>query len=244
MFFKKIAMVILTAGFVSGILLQPATGEAKAVDQMAEAVVETAAPNQSEEDSVSADPKEEIDTEEKSGGNQVSARSRAVTTPAPAIATPQVVKVTKNITSTSGKKTVKPKKKEEKKYTKAELRLMASIINCEAGGESYQGQVAVGIVVMNRVKSSLFPNSIKKVIYQKGQFSPVRNGSLRKRLKQYDAGKIRSAQWKSCIRAAKEALNGKTVIKLKGKTKSMKGVRFFSVYLRGAKFRLGGHRFR
>lgn len=244
MFFKKIALVILTAGFVSGILLQPASGEAKAADQTAEAVMETAVPDQSEEDSTSADPKEEIDTEEKAGGNNVTGTRIAVTTPAPVAATPQVVKVTKNISATSGKKTVKPKKKTVKKYTEAELRLMASIINCEAGGESYQGQVAVGIVVMNRVKSKLFPNSIRKVIYQRGQFSPVRNGSLRKKLSQYDAGRIRSAQWKSCIKAAKEALNGKTVIKLKGKTKSMKGVRFFSVYLRGAKFRLGGHRFR
>lgn len=244
MFFKKIAMVILTAGFVSGILLQPASGEAKVVGQAAETVMETAAPNQTEEDSTQADSKEAIDSEEKTGGNNVSGTRSAVNTPAPVAATPQVVKVTKNISTTSGKKTVKPKKKNEKKYTKAELRLMASIINCEAGGESYQGQVAVGIVVMNRVKSKLFPNSIKKVIYQRGQFSPVRNGSLRKKLNQYDAGRIRSAQWKSCIKAAKEALNGKTVIKLKGKTKSMKGVRFFSVYLKGAKFRLGGHRFR
>lgn len=55
---------------------------------------------------------------------------------------------------------------------------MASIINCEAGSEPYQGKVAVGIVVMNRVSSKSFPNSIKGVIYQKGQFSPVRNGSL------------------------------------------------------------------
>lgn len=244
MFFKKIAMVILTAGVVSGILLQPVSGKAQVADQAAEAFKETAVPGQNEEDSTPADPKEEIDTEEKADGKNVTGTRSAAATPAPAAATPQVVKVTKNISTTSGKKTVKLKNKTVKKYTKAELRLMASIINCEAGGESYQGQVAVGIVVMNRVKSKLFPNSIKKVIYQRGQFSPVRNGSLRRKLSQYDAGRIRSAQWKSCIKAAKEALNGKTVIKLKGKTKSMKGVRFFSVYLRGAKFRLGGHRFR
>ena len=121
---------------------------------------------------------------------------------------------------------------------------MASIINCEAGGESFQGQVAVGIVVMNRVKSKEFPSTIKKVIYQKGQFSPARNGMLRKKLNQYDAGKTSSAQWKSCIKAAKKALDGESTIKVKGKTKNMKGVRFFSVSLSGAKFRLGGHRFK
>ena len=148
-------------------------------------------------------------------------------------------------TIAKSKKTKKSKvKKPRAKYKKSDLRLMASIINCEAGGESYQGQVAVGIVVMNRVRSKQFPNTIRKVIYQRGQFSPVRNGMLRKKLAQYDAGKIRSRQWKSCIKAAKTALNGQTIVKIKGKTRSMKGVRFFSVGLPNAKFRLGGHRFK
>lgn len=66
---------------------------------------------------------------------------------------------------------------------------MASIINCEAGAEPYQGKLAVGVVVMNRIKSRSFPNTLKKVIYQKYQFSPVRNGSLNKRLRQYDGRK-------------------------------------------------------
>lgn len=251
MFFKKIAMVIMTAGVVSGIFFQSASGQAKVNDQAV--VVETAVPDsQTTDQDTELDSKKDSstdvmkkDTENQQENNSMStpAVRSVANTPAPAAATPQLVKITNNISTTTGNKTVKPKKK-AKNYTKAELRLMASIINCEAGGESFQGQVAVGIVVMNRVKSSLFPNSIKKVIYQKGQFSPVRNGSLRKKLKQYDAGKIHNAQWKSCIKAAKQALNGQTVIKLKGKTKSMKGVRFFSVYLKGAKFRLGGHRFR
>ena len=134
--------------------------------------------------------------------------------------------------------------KREKTYTKSELRHMASIINCEAGGESYQGKLAVGIVVMNRVSSKSFPNSIKKVIYQKGQFSPVRNGSLKKRLSQYDKGKTKSKQWKDCISAAKKVLNGQRTIIYKGKEKNMKGYYFFSVKLKGARFRLGGHRFK
>ena len=252
MFFKKIAMVIMTAGFVSGVFLQPVSGQAQAVNQVAKAA-ETAVPNdQNPGKNTEVDTKKDsaadntnINQADQQEGNKAAVDARrAASTPAPAIATPEVVKITNNIATTSGKKTVKPKKKKADSYSKAELRLMASIINCEAGGESFQGQVAVGIVVMNRVKSDLFPNSIKKVIYQKGQFSPVRNGMLRKKLKQYDAGKIHSAQWKSCIKAAKQALSGRTVIKLKGKTKSMKGVRFFSVHLKGAKFRLGGHRFR
>ena len=133
---------------------------------------------------------------------------------------------------------------EKKKYSKADLRLMASIINCEAGSEPYQGKVAVGIVVMNRVSSKSFPNSIKGVIYQKGQFSPVRNGSLKKRLKQYDAKRTGSKQWKSCISAAKRVLQGQKTILYRGKTKNMKSFHFFSVYLAGARMKLGGHKFK
>lgn len=129
-------------------------------------------------------------------------------------------------------------------YTKAELRLMAAIINCEAGAESYQGKLAVGIVVMNRVRSKQFPNTVKKVIYQKRQFSPVRNGSLKKKLAQYDRGKTKSSQWRDCISSAKKALSGQKTIVYKGKVKSIKNYKFFSVRLRGAKMKLGGHRFK
>ena len=82
-----------------------------------------------------------------------------------------------------------------------ELTLLAAIIQCEAGGESYAGQLAVGAVVMNRVESSSFPNSISGVIYQKGQFSPVASGKLARVL---SSGNISS----SCYQAAREALSG------------------------------------
>ncbi len=243
MFFKKMAMVVLATGILSGVWMSPTSVEAmeEQTTRMDVSVNTDAASADASQDT------EEIKNTEDtvaSTTNTVEEKDPVKNTPVPVAATPKVVKVTANIPVTSGKQTKVQQKKTAKKYTKSELRLMASIINCEAGGESYQGQVAVGIVVMNRVKSKAFPNTIKKVIYQKGQFSPVRNGMLRKKLKQYDAGRIHSAQWKSCIKAAKKALNGQTTIKLKGKTKSMKGVRFFSVYLSGAKFRLGGHRFR
>ena len=65
-------------------------------------------------------------------------------------------------------------------YTKAELRLMSAIIFCESNVEPYAGKLAVGIVVMNRVESKAFPNTIKNVIYQRRQFSPVHNGALKK----------------------------------------------------------------
>ncbi len=57
-----------------------------------------------------------------------------------------------------------------------DIKRMAAIIWCEARGESYEGQVAVGTVVMNRVESPRFPNTIEGVISQKGQFSPYRSG--------------------------------------------------------------------
>jgi peptidoglycan hydrolase CwlO-like protein len=59
-----------------------------------------------------------------------------------------------------------------------ETELLAALIYCEAGGEGYEAQVAVGSVVINRVSSSYFPNSITEVIYQSKQFSPAASGKL------------------------------------------------------------------
>lgn len=59
-----------------------------------------------------------------------------------------------------------------------DLAMLAALIECEAGGESYTGKVAVGAVVLNRVRSGSFPNDIAGVIYQSGQFSPVSSGKF------------------------------------------------------------------
>lgn len=56
--------------------------------------------------------------------------------------------------------------------------LLAAIIFCEAGNQPYEGQVAVGAVIMNRVRSAVYPNSIAEVIYQAGQFGPAMSGWL------------------------------------------------------------------
>lgn len=139
------------------------------------------------------------------------------------------------------------KDKKESSYTKSELRYMTTIIYCEARGESYAGKKAVGIVVMNRVKSKKFPDSVKEVIYQRGQFSPVRNGSLDNALSIYDkqkkSGKIKGTM-KSCMKAAKEALEGSTTVKVNGKKKQMKKYLFFSRYIPNAKYSLGAHQFK
>jgi len=85
-----------------------------------------------------------------------------------------------------------------------EAYLLAAIIQCEAESEPYDGKIAVGNVIMNRVKSSHFPNTITGVIYQNKQFSPVASGRLAYRL---EAGVN-----DDCIRAATEVLNGKHII--------------------------------
>ena len=78
--------------------------------------------------------------------------------------------------------------------------LLGAIIQCESEGEPYAGKIAVGSVIMNRVKSSYFPNTISGVVYQSGQFSPVASGRLAYRL---EAG-VNS----ECLQAAQEVLNG------------------------------------
>ena len=88
--------------------------------------------------------------------------------------------------------------KEEKWYTEEELDLLARLIYFEARGECYEGQVAVGAVVMNRLKTSGFPNTIHDVIYQKNQFSPVSSSKWNSEITDYG----------TCYQAAIEALNG------------------------------------
>ncbi len=76
------------------------------------------------------------------------------------------------------------------------LNLLARLINGEARGESYEGQVAVGAVVLNRMRHPSFPNSMAGVIYQPQAFTAV------------DDGQINASVEASCIRAAKDAING------------------------------------
>lgn len=75
-------------------------------------------------------------------------------------------------------------------------RLLAKLVYAEARGESYKGQVAVAAVVLNRVASASFPNTISGVIYQSGAFSCVGNGS------------INNTPSSDAIRAALDAMNG------------------------------------
>lgn len=144
----------------------------------------------------------------------------------------------------SNKETKKETNKKVVKYTKSQLRLLSALILCEAQSESYTGKLAVGIVVMNRVRSKAFPDTLKGVVYQKYQFSPARNGSLRKALADYDNGKYTSANQKACIKAAKAALSGTTTITVNGKKKDFSKYLFFSGRLRGYTYKIGNHQFK
>lgn len=88
-------------------------------------------------------------------------------------------------------------------FEEGDLYLLANLIYCEAGGEPYQGQVAVGAVVINRVRSEKFPDTVTGVIYQKRQFSPVGSGRMALALAQNKATP-------KCYQAAQEAMNGVT----------------------------------
>lgn len=85
-----------------------------------------------------------------------------------------------------------------------DLQLLAALIQCEAEGEPYEGKLAVGSVVMNRVASSYFPNTVVGVIYQSKQFSPVASGRL--------ATVLAQGANATCTQAAQEVLNGKRTI--------------------------------
>ncbi|MDD6812587.1 MAG: cell wall hydrolase [Lachnospiraceae bacterium] len=109
---------------------------------------------------------------------------------------------------------IKKREEEEKKRKLTEnqgavaageddLKLLASLIYCEAGSETYNGQLAVGAVVMNRVRSAAYPNSIYSVIYSSGQFTPAMSGKV---ARVYNNNKIPDG----CYQAAQAAINGET----------------------------------
>ena len=87
----------------------------------------------------------------------------------------------------------------------AEKELLASLIFCEAGNQPYEGQVAVGAVVMNRIKSSSYPDTMEEVIYQSGQFSPAMSGWL-------DRVRANQGYTEAAMQAAEDALAGSNPI--------------------------------
>jgi len=80
----------------------------------------------------------------------------------------------------------------------SDVQLLARAINGEARGEPYEGQVAVGAVILNRVKSPSFPNTIAGVIYEPGAFTAVSDGQIN----------VPIAENSTIVKAARDALNG------------------------------------
>jgi len=80
--------------------------------------------------------------------------------------------------------------------TSEEVELLARVVQAEAGGEPFEGKVAVAAVILNRVRSSRYPDSVWEVLHQPGQFTPVEQGKLPKKA---DA---------SCVEAVRRALAG------------------------------------
>ena len=81
-------------------------------------------------------------------------------------------------------------------YTSSEVYLLAKTIYAEGRGEPYVGQVAIGAVVMNRIRSAAFPNTISGVVYQKGAFTAV------------DDGQINLTPNETALKAARDAIGG------------------------------------
>lgn len=86
-----------------------------------------------------------------------------------------------------------------------EVKLLAALIQCEAGNQPYDGKVGVGAVVMNRVKSGAYPSTIYGVIYASGQFTPARNGTV---ARVYNSGDIAESNYE----AARAAIGGSTTV--------------------------------
>lgn len=80
--------------------------------------------------------------------------------------------------------------------------LLAALVQCESGNQPYEGQLAVAAVVMNRVRSGAYPNTISGVIYASGQFGPAASGKVE--------AQVQAGVKDSCLQAAHEAINGQT----------------------------------
>ena len=132
-------------------------------------------------------------------------------------------------------------------YNEEELRLMASIIWCEAGNQCEAGKQAVGIVVINRVENEdHFGSTIKEVIYAPGQFRPKNDGRLNQAFNIYDT-QSPDYEWERmllCIEAAKYAMDGNKVIIYEGQEIDMSPYYYFATHWDQAKITVQDHDFR
>lgn len=129
---------------------------------------------------------------------------------------------------------------EDNKISESDLRYMSAIIWAEAGNQCEAGQQAVGIVVMNRVASETYKDTVYGVINEPYQFSPVKNGSFAKALSRYDNGDMPEC----VIDAAKYALHGNTVVNYNGTTYDLDGYLYFSRYVSDCRLQIQDHMFK
>ncbi|WP_309118180.1 cell wall hydrolase [Paenibacillus sp.] len=108
---------------------------------------------------------------------------------------------TAELTSTASTAEELPELRPADPYTEEDMQLLAKLVQVEAGSESYEGQLAIANIILNRVKDSRFPNTIRDVIYSGRQFPPAHNGLL-----------DRSEPNDSALRATRDALDGKNNI--------------------------------
>ena len=121
-----------------------------------------------------------------------------------------------------------------------DIRLMSSLIWCEAGNQCEAGKQAVGIVVMNRVDDASFASTVEDVIYEKGQFRPKTDGRLNKALKMYDNGELPQ----ECIDAANYALSGETTVVYNEQEIDMSPYLYFARNWSNEKIRIQDHDFK
>lgn len=97
--------------------------------------------------------------------------------------------------------------------SQAEMEMLTAMIYCESRGEPYEGQLAVGYVIMNRIRSTKFPNTLEEVLRQNKQFEPAGSGRFDIVLTAYREGipgVISESEWASCEQAAIACVNGES----------------------------------
>ena len=125
-------------------------------------------------------------------------------------------------------------------YSYDDIKYLSSIIWAEAGNQCLAGKQAVGIVVLNRREDERFEDTIKGVIYEEGQFSPVSSGSLDKALRMFDNNELP----KECVEAAMYVLEGNTDVVYNDQPVEMKNYCFFNRSKKGATLQIQDHYFR
>ena len=173
---------------------------AKAAEEAARQAAEEAAKAEAEEAARQA-AEEAAKAEAEEAARQAAEEAAKAAEEAARQAAEEAAKAAEEAARQAAEEAAKAAMAQQMNVSQSDMDLLAAIIYCEAGSEPYVGKVAVGNVVMNRVKHPSYPNSISEVIYARGQFSPVRNGSLEKALKYNRADQ-------SCYQAAWEALSG------------------------------------